>query len=86
MTDVERRAKEKEWRTKQAILAHSIAEQITSIPNITFQGALEMVDLARGQIERDMKWTRAYTSPEIRDRWGAVIEMPQDIPQGKEDN
>lgn len=78
--------KRKEWQKKKAILAHSIAEQITSIPNITFQGALEIAEIVKETIERDMKQTRAHTTKEIRDRWGKVIEIPQECPWGKNAN
>lgn len=75
MTEQERKQR-KEWDIKEAVIVHSIAEQITAIPNITFQGALGIAERVRETIERDMKQTRAYTTKEIRDSWGGIIEMP----------
>lgn len=73
MTEAKKRERE-EWERNRAIVAHSVAEQITAIPTITFQGALDTVGMVKEIIERDMKRRRAYTSPEIRDTWGTVIE------------
>lgn len=84
MTEQKKMEKQKEWQKKEAIMAHEIAKQITSIPNITFQGALKIAEMAKGIIERDMKQTGAYTTEEIRDRWGNLIEVPQEDAQGIE--
>ncbi len=73
MTEAEKKERE-EWERNRAIVAHSVAKQITEIPKITFQGALDTAEIVKTIIERDMKRQRAYTSPEIRDRWGTVIE------------
>lgn len=72
----------KERQRKEAILVHEIAKKITSMPNITFQGAIEITEMVMATIERDMKQTRAHTTEEIRDKWGNLVELPQEHTQG----
>lgn len=47
-------------------------------------GALDTVEMVKEIIERDMKRHKAYTSPEIRDRWGNIIETPRQEDRGEE--
>lgn len=74
MTEQEKR---KEWDKKAAIIAHSIAEQITAIENITNYGALRIVDHVKYIIESSMENQPPKIKTEIRDKWGNIIEMPE---------
>lgn len=73
---MEGKTKQQEWNEKSAIIAHSIAIQITSVENITNYGALEIADHVKSIIENGMKNQTPKIGPEIRDTWGNVIKIP----------
>ena len=76
-----------EAEKRRCVIAYGIAKEICEKTQ-TYKEALYMTekvaDMAKGIIERDMKQTGAYTTEEIRDRWGNLIEVPQEDAQGIE--
>ena len=64
----------REQLRKQALLAHSIAQQAAD--GATCEEALETLDLAKRSIERSMMNAPATVSPIIRDKWGQIVETP----------
>lgn len=80
MTSEQSRQIEK-WVKKKAILAHKIAEQVAAVEGITYQGAFEILDLAKRNLERGMKEQSAKAPAEIRDEVGRVFK--DETPRGE---
>lgn len=64
-------------RERRIILAHSIAKQAVTIENTTYSEAIQILEDAKTIITRNMERQRASVPSEIRDRWGAIIEMSE---------
>lgn len=64
-----------EKNRKNAILAHSIAKKVASVENISYRGAIEILDHAKNILENNMKAQRAAVPKEIRDKWGTVVKV-----------
>ena len=63
-------------REKQiCTLAHSVAEQIVALEDITYEESFWALKQAEKIIKNGMDKRRATISPEIRDSWGVVIGM-----------
>ena len=87
MDEKERMAKRQERENKISILAHSMAAQAAAVENITYKGAINILDRAKFILERRMEDERATVPQEVRDKWGNIIEMPgtNGTGQGKKD-
>lgn len=62
------------YKTKKAELAHSLAKQAAGFENASFYEALSILEMAKGNLKREMERNRAHISPEIRDEWGTVVK------------
>lgn len=71
--------KEKEQRRERemelAILTHSIAKQAAAGENVTYSEVIQILNNAKAIVVRNMEKQRAEVPPEVRDTWGAVIEV-----------
>lgn len=73
--------KEKEER---AILAHSIARKVASVEDISYRGAIEILDHVKNILKNNMRSQKTAVSVEVMDKCGAVIKDKTSIEKNKD--
>lgn len=64
-----------EWTQKKDQAAFEVARMAVGIKGVTFAGALDILERAKKQIEREMRRQAAVAPKEAVDEWGEPLKI-----------
>ena len=64
-----------EWTQKKDQAAFEVARMAAGIKGVTFAGALDILERAKKQIEREMRRQAAVAPKEAVDEWGDPLKI-----------